>query len=104
MRDGDTALLDEALEIWTRLGDEHGMGRALWGLSEYHSYRGEAELAEESARRALEIFERLADPFWIVGRGSRAPLAGLCSVTPATRQSTSSPRFGSSGRAATSPV
>ncbi len=65
MRDGTTALLDEALEIWTRLGDEHGMGRALWGLSEYHSYRGEAELAEESAGRALEIFERLADPFWI---------------------------------------
>ena len=65
MRDGDTALLDEALEIWTRLGDEHGMGRALWGISEYYDYRGEAERGEEAATRALEIFERLGDPFWV---------------------------------------
>ena len=65
MRDGDTALLDEALEIWTRLGDEHGMGRALWGLSEYYDYRGEAGQGEEAATRALEIFERLGDPFWV---------------------------------------
>ncbi|HEY6570295.1 MAG TPA: adenylate/guanylate cyclase domain-containing protein [Candidatus Limnocylindrales bacterium] len=65
IRDGDTALLDEALEIWTRLGDEHGMGRALWGLSEYHDYRGEAELGEAAATRALEIFERIGDPFWV---------------------------------------
>ncbi len=65
MRDGDTLLLDEALEIWTRLGDEHGMARALWGLSEYYDYRGEAERGEASATRALEIFERLGDPFWV---------------------------------------
>ena len=65
MRDGDTSLLDEALEIWTRLGDEHGMGRALWGISEYYDYRGEAGRGEEAATRALEIFERLGDPFWV---------------------------------------
>ena len=56
MRDGTTALLDEALEIWTRLGDEHGMGRALWGLSEYHSYRGEADAGRGIGRaRARDL-------------------------------------------------
>ncbi len=65
MREGDTSLLDEALEIWTRLGDEQGMGRALWGLSEYYGYRGEADRAEVAATRALEIFERIGDPFWV---------------------------------------
>jgi predicted ATPase len=62
---GDTSLLDEALEIWTRLGDEHGMGRALWGLSEYYDYRGDAERGEAAATQALEIFERVGDPFWV---------------------------------------
>jgi tetratricopeptide (TPR) repeat protein len=65
MRDDDTSLLDDALEIWTRLGDEEGMGRALWGLSEWYGYRGDYEQAEASATRSLEIFERIGDPFWV---------------------------------------
>jgi predicted ATPase/class 3 adenylate cyclase len=65
IRDGDTKLLDEALEIWTRLGDEHGMGRALWGISEYYDYRGDVGRGEEAATQALEIFERIGDPFWV---------------------------------------
>ncbi len=65
MRAGDTALLDDALAIWTRLGDEHGMGKALWGLSEWYGYRGDFVQAEVNATRALEIFERIGDPFWV---------------------------------------
>jgi tetratricopeptide (TPR) repeat protein len=65
MRDGDTALLDESLAIWTRLGDEHGMGRALWGLAEWYGYRREFDRAEDASSRALEIFERIGDPFWV---------------------------------------
>jgi predicted ATPase/class 3 adenylate cyclase len=61
----DRSLLDEALEIWTRLGDEAGVAKALWGLGEHHVYRDEFEAAEEATTRALAIFERLGDRFWI---------------------------------------
>ena len=46
MRDEDRSLLDEALAIWTRLGDEQGMGKAMWGLSEHYAYRGQYDEAE----------------------------------------------------------
>ncbi len=65
MRDEDTTLLDDALAIWTRLGDEQGMGKALWGLSEWHGYRGDYAQAEAEATRALELFERIGDSFWV---------------------------------------
>ena len=65
MRGDDTSLLDEALEIWTRLGDDSGMGKALWGLSEWYGYRSDFVRAEDAASRAIEIFERIGDPFWV---------------------------------------
>ena len=65
LRDDDTALLDEALAIWTRLGDDEGMGKAHWGLSEWNGYRGNYVAAQEHATRALEIFERIGNPFWV---------------------------------------
>ena len=69
----DRSLLDEALEIWTRLGDERGVARAFWGLAEHAAYAGHYRDAETSATRALEIFERLDDRFWIAwGRFTRA--------------------------------
>jgi predicted ATPase/class 3 adenylate cyclase len=61
----DTSLVDEAIAIWTRLGDEHGMARALWAQGEHYAYRGEFEKAEDATTRALAIFEREGDPFWI---------------------------------------
>ena len=64
MRDEDRSLLDEALAIWTRLGDEQGMGKAMWGLSEHYAYRGQYDEAEAEATGAIEIFSRLGDPFW----------------------------------------
>ena len=65
MRGDDTSLLDEALEIWTRLGDDSGMGKALWGLSEWYGFRSDFARAEDAATRAIEIFERIGDPFWV---------------------------------------
>jgi tetratricopeptide (TPR) repeat protein len=65
LKGDDTELLDEALTIWTRLGDEEGMGKALWGLSEWYGYRGDFAQAEVAATRALEIFERIGNPFWV---------------------------------------
>ncbi len=61
----DRELLDEALAIWTRLGDEEGVARALWGLGEHYAYREECAAAEDATTRALEIFERRGDRFWM---------------------------------------
>ena len=61
----DRSLLDEALEIWTRLGDEEGIAKALWGLAEHGAYAGDYVAAEDAATRALAIFERRGDRFWI---------------------------------------
>jgi predicted ATPase/class 3 adenylate cyclase len=61
----DRQLLDEALDIWTRLGDEDGVARALWGLGEHYAYRGNHAAAEDATTRALAIFDRRGDRFWI---------------------------------------
>ena len=59
------AYLDEAIELWTRLGDDRGLARGLWGLGEYHLYRGEFDKSAATLTRGLAIFERLGDRFWI---------------------------------------
>jgi predicted ATPase/class 3 adenylate cyclase len=61
----DRSLLEEALATWTRLGDEDGVGRASWGLAEHFAYAGDFDEAALHATRALEIFERRGDRFWI---------------------------------------
>jgi len=79
-------LLDEALEIWTRLGDEDGVAKALWGLAEHRAYRGEYAAAEDASSRALAHFERSGDRFWIAwtrftrgfGRAASGDLPGAC--------------------------
>jgi predicted ATPase/class 3 adenylate cyclase len=61
----EARLLEEAIEIWQRLGDEGGVAKGLWGLGEFHTYRGEYPEAEQALSRALAIFERRGDQFWI---------------------------------------
>lgn len=61
----DRSMLDEALETWTRLGDEDGVARAQWALGEHYLYRAEYGPCEDATTRALAIFERRGDPFWI---------------------------------------
>jgi len=61
----DKEELDEALAIWTRLGDEEGVGKALWGLGEHYAYRVEVPEAVDAITRSLAIFERRGDQFWI---------------------------------------
>lgn len=65
LADDDRALLDEALEIWTRIDDQDGVAKALWGLGEHYAYREEYPAAEDATTRALAIFERGGDRFWI---------------------------------------
>jgi tetratricopeptide (TPR) repeat protein len=61
----EARLLEEAIEIWQRLGDEGGVARGMWGLGEFHTYRGEYAEAEQALSAALVIFERRGDQFWI---------------------------------------
>jgi predicted ATPase/class 3 adenylate cyclase len=61
----DKEELDEALEIWTRLGDDEGVGKALWGLGEHYAYREEVPEAVDAITRSLAIFEPRGDQFWI---------------------------------------
>jgi len=69
----DRSLLDEALEIWTRLDDEVGVAKALWGIAEHTAYAGDYAASEDAATRSLAVFERLGDRFWIAwGRFTRA--------------------------------
>jgi tetratricopeptide (TPR) repeat protein len=69
----DRLMLDEALRIWTGLGDELGVAKALWGLGEHYAYRQETDAAEDVLTRALAIFERRGDRFWIAwGRFTRS--------------------------------
>jgi predicted ATPase/class 3 adenylate cyclase len=76
----DRSLLDEALAIWTRLGDEVGVAKAHWGIAEHSAYAGDDATAEASATLALAIFERAEDHFWIAWahftRGFGRALAG----------------------------
>ena len=56
-------LVEEAVEIFRRLGDEAGIGRSLWGLGSYHYYFGDFEGGIKLAREGLEIFRRIDDRF-----------------------------------------
>jgi tetratricopeptide (TPR) repeat protein len=58
-------LLDQAIAIWTRLGDEDGIARGYWGVGEHHLYRNELIEAEVALSTALEYFEPRGDAFWI---------------------------------------
>ncbi len=59
------SLAEEAVAIYRRLGDEEGIGRALWGLANSHyffrDFRGGIGVAEE----ALSYFRRAGDRFMI---------------------------------------
>jgi tetratricopeptide (TPR) repeat protein len=58
-------LLDEAIAIWERLGDEEGLAKGLWALGEHHAYRREYPESIDASTRALAIFERSGSGFWI---------------------------------------
>ncbi len=62
-QEGRRELAQEAVDIYRRLGDEAGVGRALWGLGNMHYYFGEFSAGVVVEREALEIFRRLGDRF-----------------------------------------
>ncbi|HEU4736092.1 MAG TPA: hypothetical protein VFS48_03575, partial [Solirubrobacterales bacterium] len=53
----------EAVELYRRVGDEAGIGRALWGLANTYYFDSRDSSGIASAEEALQIFRRLGDRF-----------------------------------------
>jgi len=60
-----TESLDQALEIYSELGDEGGIGRCEWALANTLYSNARLEEAIEHSAKALEVFERMGDDFMI---------------------------------------
>jgi predicted ATPase/class 3 adenylate cyclase len=54
-------LLNEALELYRSVGDEHGEARVLWGLGNMLYFRNEVDPGSEDLRLALEKFRNVGD-------------------------------------------
>lgn len=54
-------LVEQARDIYRRLGDRHGEANATWGLGNHHYFRGLPGLGIELFREALEIFRSVGD-------------------------------------------
>jgi len=57
------SLLDEALAIYRRLGDDRGYAQCLWALSQAFFRSNENEAAVEPLDEAIHLFRRLGDHF-----------------------------------------
>jgi tetratricopeptide (TPR) repeat protein len=55
--------IDEALAIWTRLGDEHGLARGTWMLGELKLFQREFALADRHYSEAIDRFQARGDDF-----------------------------------------
>lgn len=56
-------LIGEALDIYRRIGDRHGEGRALWAATDAEILDRNHEKAREMGRECLAIFEEVGDRF-----------------------------------------
>jgi predicted ATPase len=63
--DTATAMLDEALGLFTRLGDDRGIGNVEWAYGQAEFYkRGDSEVSlDERARRAIAFFHSAREHF-----------------------------------------
>ena len=59
------SLAEEAVAIYRRLGDEAGIGRALWGLANSHYFFRDFLGGIDTAKEALAYFRRTGDRFMI---------------------------------------
>ena len=55
------AVLNEALEIYRKLGDERGEANVLWGIGNMHYFSGAGNAGGEEFALALEKFARVGD-------------------------------------------
>jgi predicted ATPase/class 3 adenylate cyclase len=54
---------NEALELWRSIGNEHGVGKALWVMANVRWTRNDYEGSQVKIEDALPIFRRLGDSF-----------------------------------------
>jgi predicted ATPase/class 3 adenylate cyclase len=55
------AMLDEALALYRKLGDQVGEGNVVWGIGSFHFFAGELEQAEVRYAQALELHRASAN-------------------------------------------
>lgn len=53
--------IDEALELYRRVGDRNGEGNAMWAAMNGHIFEGDAEGARELGRQCLALFAEVGD-------------------------------------------
>jgi tetratricopeptide (TPR) repeat protein len=53
--------IEQARDIYSRMGDRRGEANALWGLGNYHYFRGFPDQGVGEFRQALEIFRDVGD-------------------------------------------
>jgi predicted ATPase/class 3 adenylate cyclase len=54
-------LIERARDIYHRIGDRRGEANALWGLGNYHYFRGDIGNGVDEFRQALEMFREVGD-------------------------------------------
>lgn len=54
-------LMEEALEIYRKLGDDHGAGNAIWAIGNWYHFHLQSDPAVASFREALKLFESAGD-------------------------------------------
>jgi tetratricopeptide (TPR) repeat protein len=57
--------IEEALAIFREIGDEYGVGRCEWALSNVWYGRGDVEKARQHSSSALAVFEAAGDEFMV---------------------------------------
>ena len=54
-------LLEQARDIYHRIGDQRGEGNVLWGIGNYHYFRGHEGSGVEQFRESLAMFSAVGD-------------------------------------------
>jgi tetratricopeptide (TPR) repeat protein len=57
------ALLDEALALYRKLGDQAGVAKALWATSSFQDQKGNRQAAREALEESVPMFRVLGDSF-----------------------------------------
>ena len=57
------SLLEQSVAIFRELGDDPGIARCLWALSQCYIYMDQIDLSVSTLQEAIELFRRLGDRF-----------------------------------------
>ncbi len=54
-------LMEEALEIYRRLGDDRGAGNVIWAIGNWYHFHLQSDVSETRFRESLALFEKVGD-------------------------------------------